>query len=185
MNGVVTKFFENKGYGFIAPDLGGPCVMVHRKCIGAERGAFLVDGQRVHFHAEWCPRKGGRWRASWCEGFQTRSSSSSGLPAPPPPPPPPPPIDLEEEEEASKKRKEKDETIDLEEEEKASKKRKEKEEAIDLEEEEKEEEEKEEVRPYLRPKRSVPKKEEEDVAAKDEQHRKRFKRLQTFLDEHR
>jgi len=50
--GTVTWFDDDKGFGFIEPDDGGPDVFVHFSAI-ADRGGYrsLDEGQRVEFEA--------------------------------------------------------------------------------------------------------------------------------------
>merc|ERR1712151_552764 len=54
--GVVKKFMEDKGFGFITPDDGGDDVFIHiKQCNGAES---LSEGDKVTFDEEWNDRKG-------------------------------------------------------------------------------------------------------------------------------
>ncbi len=46
--GIVVRFDEAKGYGFIAPDDGGDDVFVHANEL-SERGASIACGARVEF----------------------------------------------------------------------------------------------------------------------------------------
>merc|ERR1711862_366673 len=68
--GVVKKFFEDKGFGFITPDDGGEDVFVHRSVNGQDRDAYLEEGQSVTYEAEWDDRKG-KWKCSSCDGFKS------------------------------------------------------------------------------------------------------------------
>jgi len=56
--GIVKFFNADKGYGFIAPDGGGPDVFVHIS--GLERSGLqsLAEGDRVSFDAVMDTRKG-------------------------------------------------------------------------------------------------------------------------------
>jgi len=45
--GTVKFFNQDKGFGFITPDNGGPDVFVHSS--GVERGGSLQDGKKVRF----------------------------------------------------------------------------------------------------------------------------------------
>lgn len=45
--GVVKFFAEDKGFGFITPDSGGPDVFVHVSAVGS--GGPLRDGQKVSY----------------------------------------------------------------------------------------------------------------------------------------
>ncbi len=47
--GTVAKFFDDKGYGFIAPDGGGKDVFVHFKDVKMDGFVSLSPGQRVNF----------------------------------------------------------------------------------------------------------------------------------------
>jgi CspA family cold shock protein len=47
--GTVSKFMDNKGYGFITPDDGGKDVFVHFSDIKADGFRSLSPGQRVTF----------------------------------------------------------------------------------------------------------------------------------------
>ena len=45
--GTVKFFAQDKGFGFITPDNGGPDVFVHISAVGS--GASLHDGQKVSY----------------------------------------------------------------------------------------------------------------------------------------
>ena len=47
--GIVAKFFDEKGYGFITPDGGGKDVFVHFTDIQMDGRRTLHPGQRVTF----------------------------------------------------------------------------------------------------------------------------------------
>jgi len=47
--GTVTRFYADKGYGFIAPDDGTPDVFVHHSAIEADGYHRLEDNQRVEY----------------------------------------------------------------------------------------------------------------------------------------
>jgi CspA family cold shock protein len=47
--GIVSKFMDNKGYGFITPDGGGKDIFVHHSDIKMEGFKTLKPGQRVQF----------------------------------------------------------------------------------------------------------------------------------------
>lgn len=49
VNGTVKWFNEEKGYGFIQQDNGGPDVFVHFRAINAEGRRTLIEGQKVTF----------------------------------------------------------------------------------------------------------------------------------------
>ncbi|PJE79202.1 Cold shock-like protein CspG [invertebrate metagenome] len=50
--GTVKWFNEEKGFGFISQDNGGPDVFVHFRAIAAEGFRTLVEGQKVTFDVE-------------------------------------------------------------------------------------------------------------------------------------
>jgi CspA family cold shock protein len=57
-NGSVKWFNSTKGFGFIAPDNGGPDVFVHISAVERAGLSGLNDGQKVSFEEERDPRKG-------------------------------------------------------------------------------------------------------------------------------
>ena len=57
-NGSVKWFNSTKGYGFIAPDNGGPDVFVHISAVERAGLSGLNDGQKVSFDEERDPKKG-------------------------------------------------------------------------------------------------------------------------------
>jgi CspA family cold shock protein len=57
-NGTVKWFNSTKGYGFIAPDSGGPDIFVHVSAVERSGLNGLNDGQKVSFEEERDPKKG-------------------------------------------------------------------------------------------------------------------------------
>jgi len=55
-SGVVKKFFEDKGFGFITPADGGEDVFIHIKQVSS--GENLSEGDSVSFDKAWNDRKG-------------------------------------------------------------------------------------------------------------------------------
>ncbi len=51
-NGTVKWFNPTKGYGFIAPESGGPDVFVHISALERAGVSTLNDGQRVSYELE-------------------------------------------------------------------------------------------------------------------------------------
>jgi len=61
--GIVKKWFDDKGFGFITPDNGGEDAFIHRSNLdGAEA---LTEGDAVRFETEWDDRKG-KMKCSTC-----------------------------------------------------------------------------------------------------------------------
>lgn len=56
--GVVKWFNGQKGFGFIAPDEGGPDVFVHISEVERSGLRGLADNQKVSFESKMDPRKG-------------------------------------------------------------------------------------------------------------------------------
>jgi CspA family cold shock protein len=50
--GVVRSFNPNKGFGLIAPDLGGPPLFAHQSAIASPGVKKLVALQRVEYEVE-------------------------------------------------------------------------------------------------------------------------------------
>ena len=55
-SGKVKWFNEQKGYGFIQADEGGPDIFVHHTAIQAEGFRTLAEGQAVIFETESSPK---------------------------------------------------------------------------------------------------------------------------------
>ena len=56
--GTVKWFNATKGYGFIAPDAGGPDVFVHISAVERSGLGSLNDGQKVNFEVVQDSRSG-------------------------------------------------------------------------------------------------------------------------------
>lgn len=52
INGTVKWFNEDKGFGFITQENGGPDVFVHFRAIVSEGYKTLAEGQKVSFEVE-------------------------------------------------------------------------------------------------------------------------------------
>lgn len=52
VTGVVKWFNSAKGYGFIAPDAGGPDIFVHYSAIQVEGYKTLAEKEKVSYIAE-------------------------------------------------------------------------------------------------------------------------------------
>ncbi len=56
--GTVKFYNANRGFGFIAPEDGGPDVFVHATALERDGIASLVEGQKVSFETEVDSRSG-------------------------------------------------------------------------------------------------------------------------------
>jgi CspA family cold shock protein len=56
--GTVKFFNTERGYGFIAPEGGGPDIFLHISALEAAGMQSLSEGDRVSFDAVMDPRKG-------------------------------------------------------------------------------------------------------------------------------
>ncbi|MDR3448745.1 MAG: cold-shock protein [Alphaproteobacteria bacterium] len=56
--GTVKFFNDQKGFGFIQPDNGGPDVFVHVSAVERSGLRGLVEGQKVNFETETDRRSG-------------------------------------------------------------------------------------------------------------------------------
>lgn len=65
VTGRVKAWYEDKGYGFLTPDNGGPDVFVHRNQLSV--GQSLDQGVTVTFEARLNPMRG-KYEATRCEG---------------------------------------------------------------------------------------------------------------------
>eukprot|EP01084_Bolivina_argentea_P056041 102619_1 len=61
--GLVRKWIDDRGFGFITPDDGSEEVFVHHTSFG---GGSLVEGEKIFFNTE--EDRGGKLRASNCSG---------------------------------------------------------------------------------------------------------------------
>ena len=61
MQGIVKKFWNEKGFGFIEPDDGGDDVFVHHTNITMEGYRSLDEGQKVEFNTQ--PGRNGKTEA--------------------------------------------------------------------------------------------------------------------------
>merc|ERR1711874_305718 len=62
-SGVVKKWMDEKGFGFISPDDGGDDVFVHRSALSDVD--YLEEGDTVKYQVEYDDRKG-KYKASEC-----------------------------------------------------------------------------------------------------------------------
>jgi CspA family cold shock protein len=56
--GTVKWFNPTKGYGFIAPDAGGPDVFVHISAVERAGLSTLHEGQKISYEEQRDPRRG-------------------------------------------------------------------------------------------------------------------------------
>ncbi len=56
--GTVKWFNEQKGFGFIQPDNGGPDVFVHVSAVLKSGLGTLREGQKISFETQMDPKKG-------------------------------------------------------------------------------------------------------------------------------
>jgi CspA family cold shock protein len=56
--GTVKWFNDQKGFGFIQPDAGGPDVFVHISAVERAGMRSLVEGQKISYEVEVDPRRG-------------------------------------------------------------------------------------------------------------------------------
>lgn len=78
--GKVKAWMEDKGFGFITPDNGGPDVFVHRNQLSD--GQSLATGASVTFECRLNPARG-KYEATTCSGAAGSPSSAPSLGAPP------------------------------------------------------------------------------------------------------
>jgi len=76
--GTVKVWFEERGFGFIAPETGGPDVYVHRSVLSD--GSFLEQECQVSFKAVWDPAKS-KYLAQECWGALGERQESSIQPS--------------------------------------------------------------------------------------------------------
>merc|ERR1719162_1953797 len=80
--GVVKKWFGEKGFGFVVPDGGGEDVFVHRRSL---HGVYeLAEGDTVIFDTEFEDRRG-KLKARSCEVVGQSGAGGGGAPVGPVP----------------------------------------------------------------------------------------------------
>jgi len=65
LQGRVKAWYEEKGYGFLTPEGGGPDIFIHRS--GLSDGTVLMQGASVMFEAQWDSMKA-KYMATKCMG---------------------------------------------------------------------------------------------------------------------
>lgn len=80
--GKVKAWMEDKGFGFIAPDSGGPDVFVHRNQLSD--GQSLAAGAQVTFECRLSAARG-KYEATTCSGAAGSPSTAPALPEAGPP----------------------------------------------------------------------------------------------------
>mmetsp|Transcript_15246 Transcript_15246/g.38364 ORF Transcript_15246/g.38364 Transcript_15246/m.38364 type:complete len:260 (-) Transcript_15246:232-1011(-) len=77
MMGTVKAWFDDKGFGFLAPAMGGNDVFVGRHAL--QDGQTLTLGAQVQYNAEWDARKS-KYTATQCTGAIARPAGAGGPP---------------------------------------------------------------------------------------------------------
>jgi len=76
--GFVKAWFEERGYGFIAPEMGGADIYVHRSRLSD--GSYLVKGTSVAYILHWDPARD-QWVTKECWGAQGERQELPVLPS--------------------------------------------------------------------------------------------------------
>jgi len=82
MIGTVKFFNDEKGYGFISPENGGPDIFVHIKSLLDTGMGTLSEGQKVSFETEQDKRGRGPQavRVAPVDGHPSNAAQPSGTP---------------------------------------------------------------------------------------------------------
>jgi len=78
-NGTLKKFFEEKGFGFIAPDDGSPDLFAHKRALLGANEASIMEGVKVSFVSE-VEERTGKPKASTWSIIAANPLTGAGLP---------------------------------------------------------------------------------------------------------